>query len=794
MPSLKPSGVSASISIPILLCLAALAPFYKIWPDFQNLVISAAHTDIAHQFLAWRDFGFGEIKNNRFPLWNPHLFCGAPFFGGFQAAMLYPPNLLYLILPLKTAVNTSIILHVFLFGLFTYFWSRGHGFGITAALLTGLLAMFNGAFFLHIYAGHLSNICAMSWVPLIFRSVDHLMAKPSLIGWVGGCLAFAAHILAGHPQYVYYTVLAIAIYGLVHGLCSIRAGKSEVSARKTRCGLMLSLLMPLGGAALCAVQILPGLETASESVRSGGVPISFAAMFSFPPENLLTLVTPYLFGFLSTDSLYWGRTYLWETNLFFGVVSLTLAFYGILEGGRRGWTAAFMSAVFIFLALGAHTPLFTFLFDYLPGFNRFRGTAKFIFYGSLFLAFLAGLGWHRLQAGRETPIAARWRSTPRTDFFYLFVLIFSFVMTAGGAYLALAAAGNFPLSPWKGLLTTIAASGESYVYQGLYGDERFIRLSAHEGSVHFFVAGVVLLVAALFWRLSHKGKKTGRWCLATLAVMEVFVFAMMSVTYFDPAEITPPGLRRFVASIGDENRILNLWRPNLSLHLRTYDLWGYDPVIPRRYAELMAFTQGQDPRQASQNIHFHRYHPLFRMLRLRYIITPGEGVLKLQECPGALGRVQIVRDWHVETAPGRILAIMDSPDFDPEKRMILEQLPPFIPTPCTGDDQAQVVFQQPGEMVIAAHLSCPGMLLITDNYTRGWQAVSLVEKRERNYEIFRANYTLMAIPLEKGEHRLRVFYRPRTLILGAGISALTLIFFGAVVLVGAARKNRGRRP
>src|ERR1035437_4656288 len=64
----------------------------------------------------WRQFGFDQLRHGNLALWNPHLFSGAPFFGGFQSALLYPPNALFLVLPLGPAINWSIALHVFLAG------------------------------------------------------------------------------------------------------------------------------------------------------------------------------------------------------------------------------------------------------------------------------------------------------------------------------------------------------------------------------------------------------------------------------------------------------------------------------------------------------------------------------------------------------------------------------------------------------------------------------------------------------------------------------------------------------
>src|ERR1700751_5704475 len=76
-------------------------------------ILSNAQGDLASQFVHWRKFGFGELSRGNLVLWNPQIFSGATFFGGFQSALLYPPNWIFLVLPLGVAINWSIALHVF---------------------------------------------------------------------------------------------------------------------------------------------------------------------------------------------------------------------------------------------------------------------------------------------------------------------------------------------------------------------------------------------------------------------------------------------------------------------------------------------------------------------------------------------------------------------------------------------------------------------------------------------------------------------------------------------------------
>lgn len=769
-------------------------------------ILSSPHTDIASQFIYWRDFGFNELKKGNLALWNPHLFSGAPFLGGFQAALLYPLNFPYLIFPLGFAVNIGISLHVFLLGFFMYLWAQQRGLHPLAALLSGILIMFCGTHFLHIYAGHLPNLCAMTWVPLIFLALDGLMEKPSLGRILLGTFAFAMHILAGHPQYVYYTCITVLIYVTICTLCTprpdtptqskdtnnkdhkITAFFSSILARKW--SYIAIFIMFAAGAALSAVQILTGIDAAQESVRSGGVSFSFASMFSFPPENFLTLIAPYFFGDL-INSPYWGRAYLWEMNIFISINALILAIYALMKGGRQTRCLAVVTLILVVLALGVHTPLFRILYDYFPGFNKFRGTSKFIFFASLFLVLLSGMGLDALLKSSETASVSgsipkdnhpatlkKWLSVGEI---YYFILGFTFLISGAALWLILIADGWLPPTGWRYFLQWIAASGESYLSAGLYAHGTFVSNTAFIASINLFVAALTLAITSWMWRLARTHRKIAVYGIFFFAFMEIFFFARITQTTFD-LEITKiPALEKFLAATKNDARILNLWKPNSALSLHAFDIWGYDPGVPKRYAELIAFTQTGDPRKASQYVNFQNYHPLLKMLRLRYIITPGQGGLKIQEIPDVMSLVYLLPQWQVASSDEQILQEMGKSSFDPRKAVILEKLPGFMGTACSSPGSFRILSSATDDFTIEAKLACPAVLLITDNFSNGWHVEPINKNVQNQYEIIRANYTLMAIPLNRGDHLFRMVYKPISFTIGAIISIISCLLYGVLL-------------
>jgi len=116
---------------------AVLIAFGDVLLGPAGRIISEEHSDVANQFLYWREFGFGELAKGHLVLWNPHLFSGAPFLGGFQSALLYPPNWIYLVLPIDRAINLDFAISVLLAGMAMFLWARHRRLHPAGSILAG---------------------------------------------------------------------------------------------------------------------------------------------------------------------------------------------------------------------------------------------------------------------------------------------------------------------------------------------------------------------------------------------------------------------------------------------------------------------------------------------------------------------------------------------------------------------------------------------------------------------------------------------------------------------------------
>lgn len=761
----KPAISPGAKSIAGLAALA-LAVFGDLLLFPGDRVISRSGTDLHLVFASWREFGFGELAHGRLALWNPYLFCGAPFFGGFQSALLYPLNAIYLALPIAKALNLDAAVHTFLAGFFMRLWARGRGIGEGGAFLAAVIAMLSGASFLHLFPGHMTLVAAAAWAPLILMCGERLLEGASARWALIGMAAVAMQVLAGHPQTVFNTALA-ALVCLALGL----AGKATRPARPAR-ALASFAAMFAGGAALAAVQLLAGASAGAESTRGGsGFGYDGATFFSLPLENLLTLFAPHFFGGGDADPTlgpsYWGRGYAWEMTLYIGVAGLALAIYGAVLGERahRRFCVA-SAALLLLLALGRHTPLYRLFYHLFPGFSRFRGPAKFGLEATLFLAMLAGAGFDRLLRD------PRFRRPP------------AIAAVAAAALLlvgAIATAATGGKGWFASAVDAIAATGECYAPRNLPYRDAYLKRACGAAAGSLLLAALAsAALGCAFWML--KIERRAARMVGVLAALELFVFARANRPSFPLGAALHPARMRELSAAPDAAAVRFFDASALSnemLAARLHGFWGYDPQVSRRFAEFLRYTQGEVIDDPSMDVRFSSYNPIYRILRCGYVVRRSAGEATLAKAPSPLPRAFLAAEHEVlATREARLLALT-APGFDPSRKVLLEQEP--APKPERGGElgTATVADIDTDSFVVEADAPKAALLVITDMYSEGWRARALEGSAQRDYAVMPADHVLRAIPLAAGKHRILMEYSPPGYRAGKWISIAALLAYGA---------------
>jgi uncharacterized membrane protein YfhO len=154
----------------------------------------------------------------------------------------------------------------------------------------------------------------------------------------------------------------------------------------------------------------------------------------------------------------------------------------------------------------------------------------------------------------------------------------------------------------------------------------------------------------------------------------------------------------------------------------------------------------------------------------------------------------LVGDYTVISDREQLLRQLTSPAFIPTLRVFLESEPAIKPAGSSDPGNVRVISQTSDTLEIEANVKSPAILLITNNYSKGWRVVPLEPSpQQQEYQMMPANGTLQAIPLAAGKHHLRVEYAPLSFRIGAWVSGISLLLY-VIAIVLLARARLARNP
>ena len=368
------------------LLLATLLAIY-VRLIFQGLVL--AGYDVQTYFYPYWAYTFEALRAGRPPLWNPHLFMGAPFLANPQAAVFYLPNWPLLAFPPERALTLAVMLHVALAaGGAVALSRRALGLSWPAATTTAAVFAFGGFFAGQL--GHVNQVSVVAWLPWLLLALDRVVTG-SRRWWVVAPLLTALMLLAGHPQQAYIGFAFALLYALVVGVHRASGSGARLAwARAAARALASWALVVTGGVLLAAVQLLPTLELSRLSIRSDALSLAEAASFSLPPDEVLLGLLPTFVRLPSST----------EFVAYIGVGGIVLAALAVVARARqpRVWLFALVGILAIVLALGPLTPLFAQAHRLVPGFDLFRVPARWMLLTVLGGAVLAGYGTDALAS------------------------------------------------------------------------------------------------------------------------------------------------------------------------------------------------------------------------------------------------------------------------------------------------------------------------------------------------------------------------------------------------------------
>lgn len=752
---------------------------------------------------AMRDF---RAQTGEEPLWTPSMFSGMP---GYlvnvewgNTAVSFLKGVLALKLP-------HPICNIYLG--FVCYYIMLLAFGVRPSLaIAGALAFGLSSYMvIGLSVGHSSRIGAIAFMPLVMAGVHLVFSDKKILGFGVTTAGLALHFRENHLQMTYYLLMILAAYGIMQLVVFMRANKTPEFFKS------LVWLVPAG---IIAVGTFFGpmwavleystysrgkseLVSSTSVTESSGVGREYAFRYNYALDEPMTLLIPNYYGGSSRNlfvqdrdsevskalsrydektfnqlayysGAYWGP---WTPSPYYaGAIIVFLFVAGILFAEKKYvWWLLPVCIVAVMMSWGSNFASFNyFIFDYLPGYNKFRSVTFTVILLVFSMPLLGFIGLEKIITNGLSKEKQK-------------KLLTAFGIVGGICLLLLVFAGMF----------SFVKDGDEqlpgWFLDALADDRKGLLRSDAFRSLAF----ITLAFVAIYFEIWNK--------LAPIAFYSFLIaIILIDIAVVDSRYLTKDDYRRkrentyFVATEADQEilkdksyyRVFNLDAQNPSsifLEARTSyfhnSIGGYHGVKLRRYQDLYdscLFRESIEFIQdaSSGKLEFTKYG-IINMLNAKYLVYGG-GRDNIIPNAGALGNAWFVSKAVTVNSPTEELeatcgidtrntAVIDGSKF---------KVPGF-----SFDSAATINITEhaPNYLKYESQSSQDGLAVFSEiYYPKGWTA--LIDGKES--EIVRANYVLRALVIPSGKHTVEFKFQPDPYVVGDKITTASSWLMLLVVL------------
>lgn len=321
----------------------------------------------------WR----GEI-----PFWDPFNNCGVSFLAQWNTMPLYPPSLIYLLLPLTWALSFFCLLHLWFGGFGMYFLARKWARNNFAGAFAGTAFSFSGLTLnLLMWPSHTATWSWMPWVVLAVETAWREGGRKIFVAAIAG----AFQMLAGGPEIIFFTWLVLLAFW------TLQLATGEFSRALFWRFPAIIILVTI----LAAAQLLPFLDLVAHSQRQAG----YADLrWAMPGRGWVNFLVPMAFGCRLGEAIFFQYDQSWTSSYYLGIGTLWLALLAIWKSRNRSvYLLAGIAAAGIVLALGANTPVLPFLRKLCPQLSFVTYPVKYLLLAAFAAPLLAAFSLARLK-------------------------------------------------------------------------------------------------------------------------------------------------------------------------------------------------------------------------------------------------------------------------------------------------------------------------------------------------------------------------------------------------------------
>jgi len=738
------------------------------------------------------------------PLWTNSMFSGMP---AYLIDVKWDNNL---ILGIHKIVSLGIphpINYIFISFISFYIMLLVFKVRIPLSIIGSIIFTLSSYMIIGILAGHNARIGSIAFIPLILAGVHLGLTRNIKIGFLITMTSLALQIRVNHLQITYYTLLILLIYGISFLIYSYK--ENNLKRDLINIGI-------LSVAALISIGTFFGelwsiAEYSKYSIRGPseiqtnekGLSKDYAFQYSNGIFEPLTLVIPNILGGPSQQELninsnlgkaflnnnigrqqtkeqlkniptYWGNQpftapyYASALSLFFILLGLF-----ILNSKEKIWLII-LTSLGIILSWGNNFEILnSFLFEYFPGYNKFR-SVTFVIIISIFSIVLMGMISLEklLLKPTEKNIGLFKKSVLLTGLFFILILIISNFLSYSGAV-----DENLKNLPNWFINNLIADRKDMLIYDTIRN-----------------LIFVLIFTGCIYLHLIGKLKST--FLMLALIFLSIIDMNLINNRFIKQNSFMRKNKENFILTEADKKilnnnlskeRVLNLQNPfneaTTSYHHQS--VGGYHGAKLRRYQDLIEFGISNEINDIIKTIQnrsndFSKLN-IINMLNVGYFKfnNTSNGVIKnnfqfgkawyvskLEKVKNPKEEIEKLRNQNLKNT-----AIVDNSKF------------PNLKNQYNSDGTIITESYKPYHMIYKTSNFESSFLVFSEIfYPKGWEVY--VNNKPSNF--VRVNYILRGLEIPAGENTIEIKFKPNSYVYGNLItkySSLILILLIPIILL-----------
>ncbi|MDP4959469.1 MAG: glycosyltransferase family 39 protein [Schleiferiaceae bacterium] len=634
------------------------------------------------------------------PLWTNAMFSGMP---ATQISTKYDGNIFQYLTDVVRAIggtNSSTYI-IFYLMIAAFIGLRGMGVNHWLSTIGGFAYGYSGFFIIGYAAGHNAKVNTAAFIPLMILALLLVFEKKNWRAFILMAVFAGLSIHRNHFQITYYAGIFMAIIWVVYLIQYAKEKALPAFAKYTG-------LVALAGVLAIGPNIANIWSTkvyTSESMRGGkseltqknqnqgegGLSYDYAMSWSTGIYETVALVIPNAAGggmmvdyskkgtetydqlvqafrgqgmnakqaeqqanqYMGAAFMRWTGESMGNGAYYVGAAIFflfCLAFF-VVGGATRQWIIA-SSIFFVFMSWGSNFNAFnTFLFNYLPLYNKFRVPSMALTIVFFIVPFYGILGlnqWYTLDKKARFD-ALKKGALAFTGFVALFGLIAPFVMDLETARDAQFAQQGFRIDQ-------------------LVGDRRSLATSSALASLGF---GLLTAAALYFFHIGKLKLLSSAALIGGIALLDLGLFTTDQIEREDflsqrqwEAQYAPTAANQAINQDSDPH--FRVWNATVGLTNDSYTSYHHKSVGGYHGAKLQRYQDLIDNQLNNQNI------ACFSMLNAKYIITQGgqNGQPQAQRNPDACGNAWSVQN--IQLVPNADAEMAALTSFNPKSTAIID--------------------------------------------------------------------------------------------------------------------------